>query len=130
MTPHFNQKTHFPIGLSHNVYPSEQHKWLKWLFWPKKGYFSRNLVTREPFVVCTWLNYNSNQKTQFSIGLSYNVYPSEQQKWLKWPFWPKKVYFSRNSLTHEPLVLCTWLTHHSIQKTHFSIGLSYNVYPS
>ena len=29
LTPHFNRKTHFPISVSYNVYPSEHQKWLK-----------------------------------------------------------------------------------------------------
>ena len=129
-TPHFNQKTNVSICVSYNVYPSEQWKWLKSLFWLKKASNSQNLITPKPLIIGRWLTPRFKQKSHVSIDDSYEVYSSEQQKRLKWPFWPKKAWNSQNIITPEPLILGWWLTPRFKQKNHVSIDDSYDVYPS
>ena len=43
-------------------------------------------ISGEPLVVWTWLTPHCNQKTHFSISVSYISYVSDQRKWLKMAF--------------------------------------------
>ena len=36
LTTHFNQKTHFYVGVSYKLKPLDQQKWLKWTFLASK----------------------------------------------------------------------------------------------
>ena len=47
-------------------------------------------VSSERLIIWRWLITHFNQKTNFPIGVWYNVYWSEKRKWLKLPFWQKR----------------------------------------
>ena len=49
MTPQFIRKTHFPISVSYNVYPSDQQYWLKRAFWLKRAD-----LAKIPYLVNQW----------------------------------------------------------------------------
>ena len=69
-----------------------------------------------------------NRNIRFCISVSYKVYPSKQQKWLKLPFLATKRHRIPYHISHEPLILWRWLTPHSNFSSHFCISVWYNIY--
>ena len=89
LTPHFVQKPHVSISVWYNVYTLQQEKWLKLTFWLKMAEISPKSISREPLIAWLSRSHHFNRKIQFSICVSYNVYPLAQQEWLKLTFWLK-----------------------------------------
>ena len=52
-------------------------------FFEKNGLISQNSISRERLIVRSSLTPHFNRNRHFPILVTYNVYPSDQQKWLK-----------------------------------------------
>ena len=72
---------------------------------PQNGPFDPKSISRELLVVETSQTAHFNRNTHFSISVSYNIYPLEQEKWLKLTFWLKMAEISPKSISREPLMV-------------------------
>ena len=49
-----------------------------------------NSISPERLVIWSWFTPHFNRNSQFSIRVSYNIYPSDQRKYFFGPKWPKR----------------------------------------
>ena len=69
-----------------------------------------------------------NQNTLLSTSVSYNVYTSDLQEWLKVTYLAETIKKWLIFISWEPLILWTWLAPHFDQNNHISTSVSYNAY--
>ena len=76
-------RNHVPYVGPHMKHPGTFFPVPKMADLAKNGWIGLNSISRERLAVQVWLTTYCNRKTHFSISVSYNIYLSDEQNWLK-----------------------------------------------